>query len=114
MFKLQRSYSSLGHLHHSVTLFHSTSNPNVFLWTPIIHADTHFGLYHHTLSYYSQMLVHPIQPNAFTPSSLLKACTLHPIKVVHSHAIKFGLSSHLYISMGLVDAYARNGDVTSA
>ncbi|KAG5040361.1 hypothetical protein JHK82_012482 [Glycine max] len=88
MFKLQRSYSSLGHLHHSVTLFHSTSNPNVFLWTPIIHADTHFGLYHHTLSYYSQMLVHPIQPNAFTPSSLLKACTLHPIKVVHSHAIK--------------------------
>lgn len=60
------------------------------------------------------MLTHPIQPNAFTLSSLLKACTLHPARAVHSHAIKFGLSSHLYVSTGLVDAYARGGDVASA
>nr|KYP35789.1 hypothetical protein KK1_043161 [Cajanus cajan] len=60
------------------------------------------------------MLAHPVRPNAFTLSSLLKACTLHPGRAVHSHAFKLGLASDLYVSTGLVDAYARGGDVVSA
>ncbi|KAK7386393.1 hypothetical protein VNO78_26597 [Psophocarpus tetragonolobus] len=113
-FKLQRSYSSLGHLHQSLTLFHRTPTPNVFLWTQIINAHAHSGLSHHALSYYSQMLTHPVLPNAFTLSSLLKVCTLQPARALHSHAAKFGLSSDLYVSTALVDAYARAGHVASA
>lgn len=60
------------------------------------------------------MLTQPVEPNAFTISSLLKGCTLQPAKVVHSHAVKLGFSSDLYVSTGLVDAYARGGDVVSA
>ncbi|KAK7263210.1 hypothetical protein RJT34_30797 [Clitoria ternatea] len=113
-FKLQRSYSSLGHLHHSVALFSRTQSPNVFLWTAIINAHSHSGLFHLALSYYAQMLTHPVQPNAFTLSSLLKGCTLEPARTIHSHAFKFGFASDLFVTTGLVDAYARGGDVMSA
>ncbi|CAJ1942925.1 unnamed protein product [Sphenostylis stenocarpa] len=113
-FKLQRSYTSLGHLHHSVTLFHNTPAPNVFLWTTIINAHANSGLCDCALSYYAQMLAHHVQPNAFTLSSLLKGCTLQPTRAVHSHAVKLGLSFDLYVSTSLVDAYARGGDVVSA
>ncbi|XP_047156826.1 pentatricopeptide repeat-containing protein ELI1, chloroplastic [Vigna umbellata] len=113
-FKLQRSYSSLGLLHHTVTLFHRTPAPNVFLWSSIINAHSHSALWDCALSYYAQMLAHHVQPNAFTLSSLLKGCTLQPTTVVHSHAVKFGLCSDLYVSTSLVDAYARGGDVVSA
>ncbi|XP_027347052.1 pentatricopeptide repeat-containing protein ELI1, chloroplastic [Abrus precatorius] len=113
-FKLQRSYSSMGHLHYSVALFNRTQSPNVFLWTAIINAHTHSGLCHQALSYYTQMLAHPVQPNAFTLSSLLKGCTLEPARAIHSHAVKLGFSSDLYVTTGLVDAYARGGDVMCA
>ncbi|TKY55660.1 Pentatricopeptide repeat-containing protein ELI1 [Spatholobus suberectus] len=113
-FKLQRSYSSLGHLHHSVALFHRTPSRNVFLWTAIINAHAHSGLCDQALSYYAQMLAHPVRPNAFTLSSLLKGCTLQPARAIHSHAAKLGFTSDLYVATGLVDAYARGGDVVSA
>ncbi|KAK7330999.1 hypothetical protein VNO77_25207 [Canavalia gladiata] len=113
-FKLQRSYSSVGQLHYSVALFNRTQSPNVFLWTAIINAHTHSGLCDQALSYYTQMLTHPVQPNAFTLSSLLKGCTLEPARTIHSHAVKLGFSSDLYVTTGLVDAYARGGDVMSA
>ncbi|KAL2333480.1 hypothetical protein Fmac_014693 [Flemingia macrophylla] len=112
-FKLQRSYSSLGHLHHTVTLFRRTPSPNVFLWSAIINAHAHSHS-DRALSYYAQMLAHPVRPNAFTLSSLLKACTLRPARTVHSHAFKLGLASDRYVSTGLLDAYARGGDVLSA
>ncbi|KAJ1403202.1 pentatricopeptide repeat-containing protein [Sesbania bispinosa] len=52
-FKLQRRYSSVGHLHYSVSLFNRTHNPNVFLWTAIIHAHTLSSLFDQALSYYA-------------------------------------------------------------
>ncbi|XP_061340019.1 pentatricopeptide repeat-containing protein ELI1, chloroplastic [Gastrolobium bilobum] len=113
-FKLQRSYSTVGHLHYSVSLFNRTHNPNVFLWTSIIHGHVHCGLFDKALFYYVQMLTQHVQPNAFTLSSILKDCALEPARAIHSQVIKFGLGSDLYVATGLVDAYAQGGDVVSA
>ena len=60
------------------------------------------------------MLVHGVEPNCFTFSSLLKSCPLEPGKALHSQAIKLGFVSDLFVRTGLVDVYARGGDVMSA
>ncbi|KAI9089007.1 hypothetical protein K1719_029286 [Acacia pycnantha] len=113
-FKLQRSYSSFGRLDYSVSLFDRTDNPNVFLWTAIIHAHTQCGLSEQALVYYAQMLSQSIQPNAFTFSSVLRGCSLKSCRALHSQVIKFSFDSDLYVTTGLLDAYARGGDVMCA
>jgi pentatricopeptide repeat protein len=113
-FKLQRSYSSLGRLDYSLALFERTHNPNVFLWTAIVHGHARRGLHDQALFYYVQMLVHGVEPNCFTFSALLKSCPLEPGKALHSQAIKLGFDSDSYVKTGLIDIYARGGDVMSA
>ncbi|XP_015867371.3 pentatricopeptide repeat-containing protein ELI1, chloroplastic [Ziziphus jujuba] len=113
-FKLQRSYASLGRLDYSVALFNRTHNPNVYFWTALINGHVQCGLHDNAILYYTQMLTHGVQPNCFTFSSLLKSCPLEPGKALHSQAIKFGVDSDLYVRTGLVDAYARAGDIWSA
>ncbi|KAL5556860.1 hypothetical protein UlMin_039096 [Ulmus minor] len=113
-FKLQRSYASLGRLDYSVSLFRRTQNPNVFFWTSIIHGHAQSGLRDQALWYYTQMLGEGVEPNCFTFSAILKICPLGPGKLLHCQAIKFGFDSDLYVRTGLVDVYARAGDVGSA
>ena len=60
------------------------------------------------------MLSEGVEPNCFTFSAVLKVCPLGPGKALHCQAIKFGFDSDLYVRTGLVDVYARAGDVWSA
>ncbi|XP_044470023.1 pentatricopeptide repeat-containing protein ELI1, chloroplastic [Mangifera indica] len=113
-FHLLRSYSSLNCLHYSITLFNQNSNPNIFLYTAIIHCLAQQNLHQQALLYYSQLLADSLQPNAFTFSSILKSCPLKPGKSLHSQAIKFGFDEDLYVRTCLVDVYARGGDILSA
>ncbi|KAF8410138.1 hypothetical protein HHK36_002660 [Tetracentron sinense] len=113
-FKLQRSYSSLGRLHYSRSLFDRTHDRNVFFWTSIIHGHVLHGFHQHALLLFSQMLFQGVEPNAFTFSSILKACPLEPGKSLHSQALKLGLVSDMYVTTALLDVYARGGDVVSA
>ncbi|XP_026397703.1 pentatricopeptide repeat-containing protein ELI1, chloroplastic-like [Papaver somniferum] len=113
-FKLQRSYSSLGKLNYSVSLFNLTDNPNVFYWTSIIQSHTLHGLHQQALLLFSRMLENEVDPNPFTFSSILKSCPLKPGKALHSQAIKFGLDSDVYVRTALLDVYARGGDIISA
>ncbi|KAK6162746.1 hypothetical protein DH2020_002587 [Rehmannia glutinosa] len=113
-FKLLRSYSSLGHVENSVSLFNRTQNPNVFFYTAIIHGHVINGLHEQALHFYVQMLAEKVEPNAFTLSTVLKACTSESGKALHSHAHKLSIESDTYVRTALVDVYARGGDVVSA
>ncbi|EOX91580.1 Tetratricopeptide repeat (TPR)-like superfamily protein [Theobroma cacao] len=113
-FKLQRSYSSLGRLDYSLALFNRTLNPNIFFYTSIINAHALHGLSQEALFIYTRMLFEGVQPNEFTFSSILKSCSFEHGKMLHSQAIKFGFDSDLYVKTGLVDVYARGGDIGSA
>ncbi|MCL7030474.1 hypothetical protein MKW94_017630 [Papaver nudicaule] len=113
-FKLQRSYSSLGNLNYSITLFNLTDNPNVYYWTSIIQSHALQGLHQQALVLFSRMLENEVEPNPFTFSSILKSCPLKPGKALHSQAIKFGLDADVYVRTALLDVYARGGDVISA
>ncbi|KAL0390523.1 UNVERIFIED_CONTAM: Pentatricopeptide repeat-containing protein ELI1, chloroplastic [Sesamum calycinum] len=113
-FKIQRSYSSLGHVEDSVTLFSRTQSPNVFFYSALIHGHAINGLHEQALHFYVQMLIGNVEPNAFTLSSILKACTLEVGKALHCHAHKFGFESDTYVRTALVDLYARGGYVVLA
>ncbi|KAB2617775.1 pentatricopeptide repeat-containing protein [Pyrus ussuriensis x Pyrus communis] len=113
-FKLQRSYASFGRLDHSVALFHRTDNPTVYFWTSIIHSHAQLGLQNLALMYFTEMLTNGVEPNCFTFSAVMKTCPLEPGKALHSQTIKLGFDSDLYVRTGLVDVYARAGDVVSA
>ncbi|KAL1562032.1 pentatricopeptide repeat-containing protein ELI1, chloroplastic-like isoform X3 [Salvia divinorum] len=112
--KLQCSYSSLGHIEDSVALFNLTKNHDVFFYTAIIRGHAKNGLHEQALKFYVQMLTEEIEPNEFTLSSVLKACTLETGKVLHCHAHKLGLVSNSYVRTALIDIYARGGNIVLA
>ncbi|XWS33546.1 hypothetical protein CRYUN_Cryun22dG0092300 [Craigia yunnanensis] len=113
-FKLQRSYSSLGRLNNSLALFNRTLDPNIFFYTSIINAHALHGLSQEALFIYTRMLFEGVQPNEFTFSSILKSSSLVHGKMLHSQVIKLGFDTDLYVKTGLVDLYARGGDIGSA
>ncbi|CAA0808864.1 Pentatricopeptide repeat-containing protein ELI1-chloroplastic [Striga hermonthica] len=113
-FKLLKSYSSLGHVQNSLSIFNATGNPNVYSYTAIIHGHATYGLHERALRFYSQMFTEKVEPNAFTLSAVLKASALETGKSLHCHAYKLGVESNNYVRTGLVDVYARGGDVASA
>uniref|UniRef100_A0A803P788 Pentatricopeptide repeat-containing protein n=1 Tax=Cannabis sativa TaxID=3483 RepID=A0A803P788_CANSA len=57
------------------------------------------------------MLKQGVEPNCFTFSALLKDCPLGHGKLLHGQA-RFDFD--LYVRTGLIDVYARAGDVCSA
>lgn len=113
-FKLQHSYSSLGHVKASVALFNLTQNPNVFSYTAIIRGHAINGLHEQALEFYVRMLTEKVEPNAFTLSTVLKSCTPETGKVIHCHAHKFGLLSDKYVRTALIDIYTRGRDISLA
>lgn len=60
------------------------------------------------------MINREINPNEFAFSSVLKSCSFEHGKMLHSQIIKHGCDSDLYVRTGLVDVYARAGDIVSA
>ncbi|GER48714.1 pentatricopeptide repeat-containing protein [Striga asiatica] len=113
-FKLLKSYSSLGHVQNSLSIFNTTENPNVYSYTAIIHGHATNGLHEQALHFYTQMFTEKVEPNAFTLSSVLKVSTLKTGKSLHCHAYKLGVESNNYVRTSLIDVYARGGDVVSA
>ncbi|OIT38086.1 PREDICTED: pentatricopeptide repeat-containing protein ELI1, chloroplastic-like [Nicotiana attenuata] len=113
-FKLQKSYSSLGHLKHSVSVFKLTQSPTVFSYSAIIHSHVINDLCEQAFVFYIQMLTQNIEPNAFTFSSILKASPHESGKALHCQALKLGCDSDIYVRTALVDVYARGSDIVSA
>ncbi|XP_076943791.1 pentatricopeptide repeat-containing protein ELI1, chloroplastic-like [Bidens hawaiensis] len=113
-FKLQRSYSTHNHINKSITLFNLTPNPNVFFYTNIIHSHSVHNLHLQKTHLYTQMLSNNINPNEHTFSSLLMGCGLYTGKQLHTHVIKMGFTNNIHVSTGLVNLYAKNGDLVYA
>lgn len=86
----------------------------MFNWTAIIHSHALSGLHGLAMVYFVDMLYSGIEPNAFTFSAALKSSPIRSGKSLHSLAFKLGFYSDLYVETGLLDVYARGGDVASA
>ncbi|KAG9446242.1 hypothetical protein H6P81_012370 [Aristolochia fimbriata] len=84
-------------------------------WTGMITCYAENGYWEEALELFSQMRTMGFQPNNYTFSSLLKACTglelLLSGKSVHGFIIKCHYESDNHVAGGLLDMYAKCGDI---
>lgn len=106
-------YSKCGLVDESLTVFSGISNRNTVTWTAMISCL----VYHHreelALSVFCDMLRDSVMLNAFTLSTALRGCSTLALfeqgKSIHGYAIKIGLDRDSYVSVGLIDTYAKCG-----
>lgn len=91
---------------------------DVVSWTALISGCAHLGHESEALEFLKRMIDDGVEPNSFTYSSALKACTkleavLHG-KLIHSSANKTTALSNVYVGSALINMYAKCGYVTEA
>ncbi|XP_042460932.1 pentatricopeptide repeat-containing protein At4g39530-like [Zingiber officinale] len=110
-------YASSGNLENASLIFSRLIERDVFSCTLIITGYTNTDQGEKAIDIFRQMLREGIQPNEFTISSCLRACsdlaTLASGRQFHAHVIKRGLIGS-YVSCNLVDMYSKSGCLMDA
>ncbi|XP_038879405.1 putative pentatricopeptide repeat-containing protein At1g56570 isoform X2 [Benincasa hispida] len=107
---LIKSYFEKGLTKEACNLFDEMPERDVVAWTAMIVGFTSCNHYPQAWSVFCEMLRSEIQPNAFTMSSVLKACkgmkALSCGALAHSLVIKNGIDRSMYVQNALLDMYA--------
>ncbi|WCJ28919.1 Pentatricopeptide repeat (PPR) superfamily protein [Euphorbia peplus] len=94
------------------------SERDVVSWTTLIAGYVNEGCGADGVGLYSEMRKDNILPNEFTLATVLKACSLcldvELGKQIHVEVLKAGLLTDLFVGSGLVDLYAKCGEVELA
>eukprot|EP01018_Ginkgo_biloba_P019324 Gb_30146 [translate_table: standard] len=112
------TYAKSGNMVEACKVFDKMPERNVVSWTAMIavcaqneHSKEAFKLFH-------KMQLEGIKPNLYTITSILTACAglvvLEQGKQVHSHIIKSGFELDIGVGSGLVDLYAKCGNMVDA
>ncbi|KAF3777362.1 Pentatricopeptide repeat-containing protein [Nymphaea thermarum] len=116
--KLLRRCSQLRNVPYARQLFDEIPQPNVFLWTALIHGHVENGMYEEALLLHRSMVGVGTAPLSFTVSSVLKAALgLSQVQYgesIHGQALKFGLESDLVSANTILDFYSKSGCFDSA
>ncbi|KAF3453932.1 hypothetical protein FNV43_RR04373 [Rhamnella rubrinervis] len=107
---LIKSYFERGFIKEARTLFEEMSERDLVAWTAMVAGYTSCN--HHNLAWamFCEMVRNEITPNAFTFSSVLKACKgMKALKCgasVHGLVIKHGVEGCMHVDNALMDVYA--------
>ncbi|PWA49433.1 tetratricopeptide-like helical domain-containing protein [Artemisia annua] len=118
--KLLRLYASNGYIEeaHQVFDYMSERNMSSFAWNSLISGYSEMGLYEDALALYFQMVEEGVEPDGFTFPRVLKACggigLIHVGEQVHREIIRCGYANDGFVLNGLVDMYAKCGDIVRA
>ncbi|KAK2975846.1 hypothetical protein RJ640_022863 [Escallonia rubra] len=119
--KLLRLYASNGRIDDAHQLFDEMSNRDesgAFPWNSLISGYAELGLYEDALALYFQMVEDGVEPDGFTFPRVLKACggigLIHVGEEVHRHVVRCGFGNDMFVLNGLVDMYAKCGDIVKA
>ncbi|KAK4836535.1 hypothetical protein QYF36_024412 [Acer negundo] len=111
-------YSKCGLIDDSLKVFKRFANPNLVTWTSLIVGLVQNGKEEVALTKFRQMTRNSINPNAFTLSSVLRACSsiamLEEGKQIHAIVTKHGLDRDTYCGAALVDLYGKCGSTEMA
>ena len=111
-------YIKCGDLEAARGVFDKLVKKNVFSWTIIIGGYAKHKGAEKAMELFNQMCQKGVQPNAFTFSSVLKACTnpsaLQWGKEVHACVRHAGLESDVHVGSALVHMYAKCGSIDDA
>ncbi|XP_007031200.2 PREDICTED: putative pentatricopeptide repeat-containing protein At1g56570 [Theobroma cacao] len=105
-----KSFFEKGLINDARVLFDEMPDRDVVMWTAMIAGYTSCDHQVHAWTVFCEMVNNGVKPNAFTLSSVLKACKsmqcLACGGLVHGVAVKHGLEGSLYVDNALMDMYA--------
>ncbi|XP_030506476.2 putative pentatricopeptide repeat-containing protein At1g56570 isoform X2 [Cannabis sativa] len=107
---LMKSYLDQGLVKDARLVFDEMPHRDVVAWTAMVEGYTSCN--HHTQSWvlFSEMVKNEVTPNAFTFTSVFKACkgmkSLSCGALVHGLAIKLGMEGSIYVENAVMDMYA--------
>ncbi|XP_057850673.2 pentatricopeptide repeat-containing protein At2g33680 [Cryptomeria japonica] len=111
-------YARCGAIDYAGQLFDTMTSKDVVLYTAILAAYTQKAYIDEALRLFIQMQHQGVKPNQFTYPTVLSACASLASpevgKQVHSHIIKMGVMSDVFVGNGLVDMYAKCGNIENA
>ncbi|KAI9156789.1 hypothetical protein LWI28_012242 [Acer negundo] len=115
---LVKSYSLFHKCDFARIVFDSTPNPHVVLYNSMIRAYTRTNQHKEALKLYYLMKERNLEPDKYTFTFVLKACTgvldLEEGFLVHKQIVDKGLECDQFIGTGLVDMYGKKGELRLA
>nr|CAD1816961.1 unnamed protein product [Ananas comosus var. bracteatus] len=111
-------YAKLGAIESATVVFERICERDIVSWNAFIAGCVLHGHDYQALDLLSQMKASGTLPNAFTLSSILKACAGAGMfglgQQIHGYLIKADSSSDVYVGVGLVDMYAKSSHLEDA
>ncbi|XP_027349912.1 pentatricopeptide repeat-containing protein At2g39620 [Abrus precatorius] len=96
----------------------SITNPSLILWNSMIRAYSRIHLFQKAIYLYHRMLEMGLEPDKYTFTFVLKACTraldFHEGVAIHQDIVSRELECDVFIGTGLVDMYCKMGHLDSA
>lgn len=109
------AHMKIGDTHEAFLVFQQAPEKNVVSWTSMITGYARNGHGEQALSFFVKMMENHIQPDDFTFGAVLHACsslaTLGHGKMIHGSIIHYGFHAYVYVGNGLVNMYAKCGDI---
>ncbi|KAJ4970798.1 hypothetical protein NE237_003897 [Protea cynaroides] len=118
--KLLRLYASSGHMDEAHQLFDQRPrrDTSAFAWNSLISGYAELGVHEEAIALYFQMEEEGVEPDQFTFPRVLKACAglglIQMGEEIHRHIVRSGFAADGFVLNGLVDMYAKCGDIVKA
>lgn len=104
-------YSKAGDIEDAIAVFRGITHPDIVSWNAVIAGCVLHECHDLALKLLDEMKKSRCCPNLFTLSSALKACAAMGLKdlgrQLHSSLIKMDTDSDLFVTVGLIDMYAK-------
>ncbi|KAL7144561.1 hypothetical protein ABFS83_07G020600 [Erythranthe nasuta] len=112
------AYMSIGNLEKAYLAFQCVPEKNLISWTSMITGYMRNGHAEYALRFFLDLIKSHIKPDDITLGTVLHACsnlaTLGHGRMVHACVVRFGFRAYAYVGNGLVNMYAKCGDISNA
>ncbi|KAI3739590.1 hypothetical protein L2E82_29999 [Cichorium intybus] len=108
----------IGNTQNALIAFHNAPEKNVISWTSMISGYVRNGNAEEGIRFFVNMIRTNLLPDDFSLGTVLHACSLMATlghgKMIHGLAIRHGFHSYAYVGNGLVNMYAKCGDINGS
>ncbi|KAJ9154434.1 hypothetical protein P3X46_027767 [Hevea brasiliensis] len=104
-----------GNIHEAFLMFQRLLEKNIVSWTSMITGYAKNGYGEEALSFFAGMVSNHLLPDDFTFGAVLHACSNLAVlgngRMIHGSAFRRGFNNYVYVGNGLVNMYAKCGDL---
>lgn len=109
------AHMKVGNMEKALSLFKEAPSTNLISWTSVVMGFVENGLREEALLAFINMMKNFYRPDDLMFGAALQACAIVAVlgygKMVHGCVIRFGFGSFAYVANGMVNMYAKCGDI---